>query len=64
LQLLTRTSLNVMRMTDPSSVDKKRKNSFHKVQKFIGCTPSAKRLSYASYMQTESLSAIKERWAG
>jgi len=41
-----------------------KKNSFHSVQNFIGSTPSAKKLSYASYVQTESLSVIKERWVG
>jgi len=39
----------------------KKDNSFHAVQKFIGCTPYDKKLSYASVLQTASLSAIKKR---
>ena len=37
------------------------KNSFHMVQSMIGCTPNDKQLSYASYMQTAVLSAVKNR---
>jgi len=34
------------------------------VQKFMGCTPYDKRLSYSSYVQTASLSAVKKQWVG
>jgi len=46
-------------MSDPKLG--KKKNSFHDVQKFSGSTSDVKKLSYAAYLQTASLTAIKER---
>jgi len=36
-------------------------NSFHFVQTFMGSTPYAKQLSYPSFMQTGSLTAIRKQ---
>jgi len=38
-----------------------REYSFHMVQHLKGCTPHDKKLNYASFLQTRSLSTIKQR---